>query len=391
MVEQTLILFTLLLIISVGLLFPILLKRFKLPLISLMIISGSLFGPNFYGIIIPGEVLEFFAYLGMVFLMILAGSDVNLKEINQNKKKVIILSLFNGGIPFLFGFLVSRYFGYSLSTSILLGIVFISSSVAIIIPLLDTLKLNSRKSKNLILSSVLLSDILSLMLLAIILHRASPVSNLPLYIYLPILGIILFLAFKYSSKLGEFLIKNSNDPQGSESKFRIILFVIFFLLLIFSVLGLHTILASFLIGLLISGLLNIKSMKYVKSKIHAIGYGLFIPVFFFLVGMEIDYSLFRSFEVSSKLMIIMIFGLIASKIISGFISGKIIGMPLKDRTIFGIISTVQLTTTLAVTYTASSSGLFDNVLTTSVIILSIITIIIGPILLNYFYGKNGGL
>lgn len=389
MVEQTLALFSLLIIISIGLLLPILLKRFRLPLISLMIISGAVFGPNMWGIISPNEILEFFAFLGMVFLMLLAGSEINIKEISKSRNKVFVMSLLNGGLPFLFGLFIARHYGYSYTTSILLGIVFISSSVAIIVPTLDSLKFKLSNSKRLILSSVLLSDIISLILLGIILHRFNPVSRFPLYLYFPVLGILLFFVFKYFPSLGRYFILKNKRDGGFELKLRFILFTIFFLLLVFSFLGLHAILASFIIGLLISGLINMNGMHMVKSKIHALGYGLFVPVFFFLVGMEIDFSLFRNFDTSNIFMLIIIVGLIFSKIISGIISGRMAGLPIKDSSIFGIISTVQLTTTLAVTYTASSVGLFDNVLTTSVIILSVITTILSPVLLNYRYGKNG--
>ena len=78
----------------------------------------------------------------------------------------------------------------------------------------------------------------------------------------------------------------------------------------------------------------------------------------------------------------MIVGLISSKFFSGYVGGRIAKLSWNDSALFGVASIPQLTTTLAVTYAASTIGILDSVLVTSIIMLSIVTTILGPILLK---------
>ncbi|MBU0466152.1 MAG: cation:proton antiporter, partial [Nanoarchaeota archaeon] len=119
------------------------------------------------------------------------------------------------------------------------------------------------------------------------------------------------------------------------------------------------------------------------TKLHTLGYGLFVPIFFFIVGMEMDISLLKHFDITNILMISLISGLIISKIVSGYLAGRIVKLSKKDSLLYGSISITQLTTTLAVTYAAASLGLLDSVLVTSIILLSIITTFLGPLLVSF--------
>jgi len=150
----------------------------------------------------------------------------------------------------------------------------------------------------------------------------------------------------------------------------------------------HPILASFLIGLTLSGVVHRDKSGIIYSKIHTLGYGLFIPVFFFIVGMEMDFGLFKEFNASNIFMVLLVLGLIFSKLISGFVAGKLVRLNNKESMIFGSISIVQLTTTLAVTFAAASLGIFDNVIVTSIILLSIITTLVGPVVVSYIVGGS---
>ena len=115
--------------------------------------------------------------------------------------------------------------------------------------------------------------------------------------------------------------------------------------------------------------------EFISTKIHTIAYSLFVPVFFFVVGMEVD--------LKNIVMISLVVGLLLSKFISGYIGGKSVKLSNRDSLTFGSISITQLTTTLAVTFTASSLGIIDSVVTTSIILLSVISVIIGPLLMSF--------
>jgi Kef-type K+ transport system membrane component KefB len=388
MVEVDVTLLILLVILSLGLIIPELFKRFKLPLITVLILLGAFLGPNGLKYVGATETIEFFGFLGLTFLMLMAGIETNISKVKQFKKKVFLMALLNGLIPFGVGFLITRYFGYPLITSLLVGIVFISSSVAIIVPTLKSVRLFNKNEGQLILASVLIADIVSLIVLGFIFQRISPVTKLPLLLYYVILFISIILLFIYIPKISRFAMRKFSEDLGYERQLRLVLVISIALLAYFSILGVHPILAAFLAGLMLSGIIRKDKSGIINSKIHTLGYGIFVPVFFFIVGMEMDISLFKHFNITNILMISLIFGLISSKFISGYIAGRIVKLSKRNSLVFGSISIVQLTTTLAVTFAAASLDLLDNILVTSIILISIISVLLGPLLVSYIAKKR---
>ena len=121
---------------------------------------------------------------------------------------------------------------------------------------------------------------------------------------------------------------------------------------------------------------------HLYEKIDTLGYGLFVPVFFFIVGMEMDLSLLWTFDVRNIILWAIVLGSILSKSISGYIGMRQQKYNSRHSAMFGIATTAQLTTTLAATYAASSLGVLDNTLVTSILVLSTITALGMPIIFH---------
>ena len=377
-------LITLLLVLALTLIIPELFKKFRIPFLSLIIISGAIFGPNALAYVEVNETINFFGFLGMAFLMFMAGLETDINKIYKSKYKISVMAIFNSFIPFLFGMIITKAFGYDWTSSILIGIIFMSSSVAIIVSTLKENKAISKDLSSLILSAIIVTDILSLIALGFILQTSSKITFLPLPLYYALLLLSIYLLLRIVPIISRNLIrKRFFHDYGFERRLRFVIIVLVAVVAYFSFLGTHPILAAFLAGLSLSGAVIYEKSELLKTKLNAIGYGLFIPVFFFIVGMDIDLKMFSEFNIKNLLMISLIIALIFSKFISAYIAGRIVKLSKRDSALFGSISITQLTTTLAVTYAASSLGLLDSTLTTSIIILAMLTTIIGPILSSY--------
>ena len=270
--------------------------------------------------------------------------------------------------------------GLLMILSLLIGTIFVSSSVAIIIPFTTANKVG-KEMKEIMLPAFIIQDILSVILLTSILQAVSPVTRFPLPVYFTILFLsIAALYFALPRLTNVFLHKRIlNKRAENEDKLRFVIVMLMAVLLFFSLLGVHPILASFLVGMLIAEVTEDR----IKEKIHTLGYGLFVPVFFFVVGMEMDLKIFANFDARNILIISIIVGLLLSKFLSGYIAARIVKLKKRPATIFGVVSTTQLTTTLAAAYAAASIGLFDAPLITAVVTLSIVTNIFVPITLNF--------
>jgi len=385
-VENTLVI--LLFILALGLVIPELFKKSKIPFISLIILAGAVLGPYGLNYVPANDTISFFGFLGMAFLMFMAGIETDVSKLSKSKYKIITMALINGLIPFVVGVLITKSFGYSWLTSMLIGVVFISSSVAVIAPSLRENKAIKNETTNLILSSVLIADIVSLIALGMIFQNKVQITSLPLPSYFVILIISILVLLYIVPKISNYALEGTfSKDEGHERRIRFLVFLIVATLAYFSLLGVHEILAAFLVGIALSKAIKKDRTRKLYDKLHTLGYGLFVPIFFFIVGMEMNLFLLKDFDVTNILMIALIFGLIISKLVSGFLAGKAVNFNKRDSLLFGSISITQLTTTLAVTYAASSIGLLDSVLVTSIILLSIITTFLGPLLVSLIAKK----
>ncbi len=381
-VENTLLI--LLFVLTIGLIIPELFKKFRIPFLTLIILAGAITGPNGLNYIQLDDTINFFGFLGMAFLMFMTGLETDITKLSKSKYKIIMMAFLNGAIPFLVGLTITRIFGYSWIVSTLIGIVFISSSVAVIVASLKGNKSIDPNVAQLILSAVMVADIVSLIALGFIFQTTSKITSLPLPIYLVVIVFSIFALFYIIPIISRKIIqKNLSEDKEYEKKLRFIIILLTGVIVYFSLLGAHPILSSFLAGLSLSSVVFRGKSKVLSSKLHTIGYGLFIPIFFFIIGMEVDISLLKEFSLKNIIMVSLISGLIISKFVSGYLAGRIVKLSKKNSMLFGSISITQLTTTLAVTYAASSIGLLDSTLVTSIVILSVITTVIGSVLTSY--------
>ncbi|MBT7241348.1 MAG: cation:proton antiporter, partial [Candidatus Diapherotrites archaeon] len=323
--ESTLI--VLLAVLTLGLIIPELLKKFRLPFITLIILAGAVFGPNLLGYVQVDAVVSFFGFLGMAFLMLMAGLETDMSVINKSKLKIIVMAVLNGFIPFLVGFGIMLFFGYPIETAVLIGIVFISSSVALIVPSLKEAKALSRNTIQLILAAVMVADVISLIALGVIFQSNSPITILPLWIYFPLLIVSIGILFKIVPKVSDFIMqKELTGYKNYEEKLRFVVIMLIGILLYFSLLGVHPILAAFLAGLSLSKVVMKEKTKIVHTKLHTLGYGMFVPVFFFVVGMELDLGVLWNVNSMSLILPVLIVGSILAKLGSGYFAGKIVGL-----------------------------------------------------------------
>ncbi|PIQ76005.1 hypothetical protein COU78_03525 [Candidatus Peregrinibacteria bacterium CG10_big_fil_rev_8_21_14_0_10_49_24] len=378
----------LLTILALGLIIPEIFKKTaQLPFVTSLIIIGSVFGPYGFDVIESNAIIEFFGFLGFTFLMLMAGLETRINDVKKSITTISILAFVNASIPFATGVVIGRVFGYGWTTSLLLGTIFVSSSVAVIIALIESGTV-SKNTKDLMMPAFVMEDLLSMILLASIFQSINPQSTFPLPVYFMILLFsiaMLYLSIPPLAKL--FMRKHVITRKTTyEDELRFVMVILIAVLLYFSALGVHPILAAFLVGILLADQVT---SEEIFSKIHTLSYGLFVPIFFFVVGMEMDITIFTRFDFKNVLILTVITGLIASKFISGFIAGKIVRLSSEDSTLFGTVSATQLTTTLAAAYAATTAGIFDETLVTAIVTLTITTNIAVPICLRWITAVKG--
>ncbi len=365
-------------VLFAGLFFSEVFSRLHLPWVVTLILAGIFIGPFGLGLFIPNPTLEFLGEIGLVFLMFMAGLEIKLSIFKESKKGIFTLSLLNSALPFLVGFGIGWFIGYGMTTSLLLGIIFISSSIAVVIPSLEVNNfLRSRLGRS-IVGATIIEDILSLVLLSILLQTLSPAARLPLPLFYALLFTTIFILRWVIIKAREHFAAHGHGDIFQQ-EFRSIFVILIGTVVSFQLLGLHPIIAGFFAGLVLSE--SITSVV-LKEKLRAISYGLFIPVFFVIIGSKTNLGIFS--EVNGVLLVtaLIIVGSMGSKFLSGFMAGKISKLPNSHSALMGISSIPQLSTTLAVVFAGSTLGIFDQTLITAMVILSIVTTLVSPLLIK---------
>jgi Kef-type K+ transport system membrane component KefB len=373
------------LIVFSGVFFSMLSIRTHIPWAVMLIVGGIIFGPSVLGVMSVDPTIDFIGQIGLVFLMFMAGLETKMSQFKGFQTKLSLLAFINGFIPFLTGFGVVWLLGYEPITALIVGIIFISSSVAVVIPSLDVSgMLNTKLGQSAVVTTVI-QDITSLVLLSLVLQSVSPVTEVPLYVFYPVLLGVLIALRLLIPKLREWVISVTTDsPDLFQLEFRSTFLMLIGTVIAFELLGLHPIVAGFFSGLVLAD--SIRS-KVLKDKIKTISYGIFIPTFFVVVGLQTDISVFKDIGTIFSVMLLLIVSLMASKYISGFFAAKAVGFDTTESKFFAATSLPQLSTTLATAFVAFSLGLIDQTLLTSLVMLSVVTVLVSPLLMKRYAAR----
>lgn len=84
-------------VLLLVLLLPLLARIIRTPEIILFILAGMLFGPNGLNLLERGQAIEVWGTIGLLYIMFLAGLEVNVADFLRNRNRSLIL----GGLSFL--------------------------------------------------------------------------------------------------------------------------------------------------------------------------------------------------------------------------------------------------------------------------------------------------
>ena len=368
------------LVLLSGVISSAIFQRFHLPWVLALIVAGVAIGPSGFELVEINPTIAFLGEIGLVFLMFMAGLETKFSTFKEFGKGIASLAIFNSLIPFGVGYIIGMVFDFGVISSLLLGVIFMSSSIAVIVPTLESVGLNTTKLGRSIVAATILEDVASLVLLSMLLQSIDPVTVLPLPSFYGLL-IILLVAFRYGlPKLRDLVPRRRDEKDLFESEVRIVFMLLLGVVIAFELLGLHSIIAGFFAGLVLSD--SIKS-EILLDKIRTIGYGVFIPVFFIIVGLQTEIGIFTQGGKIVGLLVVVVAGSMLAKVFSGWLGARVNGFDHKEALTVGFATMPQLSTTLAVVFTAVELGLLQDELVTAMVILSVATTLVSPIAVKW--------
>jgi len=147
--------------------------------------------------------------------------------------------------------------------------------------------------------------------------------------------------------------------------------------------GVHAMVGGFLAGLTLSDMLSKRGK--IRDSVFAISYGFLIPIFLLNLGMTTNMpALFAPGDALFTFLIVTT--LMLSKSVSGFLGGRLVGFNSRASLGMGIITSAQMSTTLATASLGLQYGIFSEEILAALVVLSIISIVIAPLLAKVVLG-----
>jgi len=379
---------------AMGLLF----KRIGLPAVVGQILAGILLGiPFLKGFLFDSAsslvIVDFLAYLGIIFLLFLAGLEIDIEKIRETSRESLLISLNSALIPFGLGFafmmLVFPSYGW-LAALVFGGAMMVTSEATKVKVLMDLNSLNTHLGAIMLAAGALddIFEVLFLALVAVIGRGGGLIELAAIPVEIVIFVVIAFVFFKGAAKIFRYL-----DRNGSNQAEIFSLVVIFIMVLAALSEGLGI---GYLIGAIAGGFILQIAMRNINEHhrkdmikvTELIALGFIVPFFFANIGINFEFdTLFSSLTL-----------LVATVIIA--FSGKILGcllikpfsrLTLKQLYYTGWAMNSRGAAELVIALAAKQLGLIPLEVFSALVAMSLITTLAFPPVLARGIRKNPGL
>ena len=361
------------LILFVILMVPILMNKLRIPGIIGLIISGAIIGPNGFNLLEKSLFVDLFSTIGLLYIMFIAGLDLDLNDFKTNRNKSIWFGLFTFSIPLGIGFPVCYYFlEYDFDASLLTASMFATHTL-VTYPIVSKLGITKNQEVAITVGGTILTDTAVLIILAVLV--GSHEGNLTYVFWLKLLislSIFMVIMFGVVPRVSKWFFKKLESEKHSHYIF--VLAIVFFAAFLAELAGVEPIIGAFVAGLALNRLIPHSSV--LMNRIEFIGNALFIPFFLISVGMLVDFRVILSgptaLIVAATLTIVAIFG----KWLAAFFTQLIFKYSkLQRRLIFGLSSS-HAAATLAVILVGYKAKILDENILNGTVILILATCIV---------------
>ena len=147
---------------------PLLLNKIKVPHLLGLLIAGAVVGPNGFNLLSRDSSVVVTGTTGLLYIMFLAGLEIDMGDFKKNMGKSITFTVFTFAVPFILGLIGGYYvLHFSMLTSVLFASLF-SSHTLIAYPIVSKMGVAKNLSVNITVGGTMLTDVLSLLVLAVV-------------------------------------------------------------------------------------------------------------------------------------------------------------------------------------------------------------------------------
>ena len=401
----------LLIVISLAFIVPLLLTRFRrlrLPIVVGEILAGIVVGRSGFGWVTHEDpLLTLLAEFGFVFLMFLAGMEIDFANINvewpgaaraggaqtgpsstEGRRRSfgpLSISL----LSFVMTLALSTVVGFVLlrmglvRSPWMMALIMSTTSLGVVMPVLKEQGLIGGRFGQTILIASLVADFATMLLITVVVATISHGLTLDILL-ISVLFVVFFLLYRLGIvSLNRVDAIRRTLEELSHTTARIKIRGAFTVMLLFVVLaemlGAEIILGAFIAGAMLS-LLSTREDMEAMHQLEAVGFGFFIPIFFIMVGVDFNLSVLVG---SIDVLLLLPFLLLAAFLVK-LLPALLFRLQFTWRETLsaGFLLSSRLSLIIAASAIGLTLGIISESVNTMIILVAIVTVTIAPLIFN---------
>lgn len=384
-------------VILFALLTPIVQHRLKLTIIPVVvaeILIGLFIGKSGLNIVHEDMWLETLSTLGFIFLMFLSGLEIDFTAFSGKKTRELLPSgkkepnsFFVASVIFLGIFIVS--FGLScvfvltgfIENAFLMTLIISTISLGVVVPTLKEAHIMKTAIGQIILLVAVIADLVTMILLAVFasVYSGGEGSTWLLLVLFGAGVVLFFIGKRFQNRLFLEALSKGTTQIGTRAVFALIILLV----ALSETVGAENILGAFLAGVLVSLLSPNQEMIH---KLDSFGYGFLIPIFFVMVGVNLDiWSL-----LGNPQMLLLVPLLLGALLLSKLIPVSLLKIWYDKNTVIasGFLLTSTLSLVIAAATIGERMGIISPEMSGTLILVAVISSIFTPMVFKKLFPKE---
>jgi len=363
----------------------------RLPAIVLEIVAGVVIGPSVLGWVKVDLPISILSVLGLAFLLFLAGLEVELERL-RGRLLVFVSSAFllSFGLALLIGY--GLYVAGQVVSPLLIAIILVATGLGIVIPVLKDAGESASDFGQLVIAGAMFAEFGSIILLTLFFSReaTSTVTKLVLLGGFALLAagfVFVILRLERSKRITAVLLRLQDTTAQIRVRGAFMLLVAFAALA--AVLGLETILGAFVAGVILRLVDRDRMMTHpqLRQKLEAIGFGVFIPVFFVTSGIQFDLAALFSSPSTILRVPIFLAALLLVRGLPALLYRPLVGS--RRSVVAGLLQATSLTFIVAASQIGLELGLITKATSAALIAAGLLSVLIFPLIALTLLRRDG--
>src|SRR5579872_4071028 len=383
-------------IAAVAFILPLLLDLANLrlvPVVVLEILAGIVIGPYGFRWVIPDEPVQIFALIGLSFLLYLAGLEVYLPRLRGPLARTAasgvvvscVLALLVGLTLAGLGLIRQPFF---------VGIVLVASSLGIVLPILKTSGYATSSVGQIVIANTSMAEFGAIILMSVFFTNITPSSlqkiALLTMLALVAVGLVAVVLRAERSKRLTALLLRLQDSTAQVRVRGVWVILAAFVVLAVQGLGIAAILGAFVAGV-ITRLIDPDAETghpQLRLKLDAIGYGVFVPVFFITTGLQFDVPALVATPRAFALVPVMLAALLLVHGVPVLLYGHLVTD--REAVAMGFLQATTLTFVLAAQQIGLSLDVIAPATGAALVAAALLSVIIFPLVALTLLSKERG-